>query len=671
MLPLASNTASTSLFLRLLGLAALLGVVVLVSLLLLAKSSTQQASVPEFPAAEPSSVIREVFLATYMRLRQGQLPELNTIKQQLADYPLTPYLDYQRLRNLLAYAQADPQQLQGFLAAQPASYMQQQLQNEWLEVLGQQRDWGQFLLVLNQFPQQLSPRLYCFRLKAEAELIGTGALWQQQALDFWRQNQPLPSNCQALTERLVAAAWLSVQDLHTATQQLLAQDASSALRLLQPFLSAADNSWLDFWWQAKAAPAQHLRSLLGSMAGSARKYDSNLKSAVLTNLLLQLAQQQSSQAQQLAARLYQQQHITVKGWQQVQESLALRAAARNNSQLALTLFNSLPLEQLSPDGQEWLARTYLRAADWPALLSVMAQFAPQLQQKNEWRYWQAQALQATQQQEAATNLLQVVAQERNYYGFLAARELGQDLQMNALLTPPNQQLRLQLQQNASVQRAKELYLLGFQAEAQNEWLHGVQQLSQSEQIQAALLALDWGWHHLGVTTAHQAGLNDALELRFPLAHLEALQALTTQLDLDLPLVLALIRKESLFNPSAKSSAGALGLMQVMPRTGQQIAHQLQLGVTQEADLLQPEHNLSIGTHYLSSLLRRYQGDPVLAAAAYNAGPARARAWQQSLGNETNPLWVERITFAETRDYVKSLLAFREVYAWRLQQELTR
>ncbi len=88
----------------------------------------------------------------------------------------------------------------------------------------------------------------------------------------------------------------------------------------------------------------------------------------------------------------------------------------------------------------------------------------------------------------------------------------------------------------------------------------------------------------------------------------------------------------------------------------------------DLDLLKPEYNLPIGINYLAGLIQRYDNNPVLAAAAYNAGPTKANAWQTSLGKEIDPLWVERITYAETRDYVKSLLAFREVYAWRLKQE---
>ena len=135
-------------------------------------------------------------------------------------------------------------------------------------------------------------------------------------------------------------------------------------------------------------------------------------------------------------------------------------------------------------------------------------------------------------------------------------------------------------------------------------------------------------------------------------------------------MLALIRKESLFNPQARSRVGALGLMQVMPATGKQVSRTLQLKMHPETDLLKPEYNLPIGINYLASLMQRYDNNPVLAAAAYNAGPTRTNLWQANLGKEIDPLWVERITYGETRDYVKSLLAFREVYAWRLAQQET-
>jgi len=226
----------------------------------------------------------------------------------------------------------------------------------------------------------------------------------------------------------------------------------------------------------------------------------------------------------------------------------------------------------------------------------------------------------------------------------------------------------QLRYNPGIERAEELFFTGHLEEARQEWLHTLSKAPVEDQIQAAWLASQWGWHHLSVDLAHRAGLQDAIELRFPLAHLDTLRPLAEQANLDLPLVLALIRKESLFNPQARSRVGALGLMQVMPATGKQVSRRLKLGIRPEIDLLKPEYNLPIGVNYLASLMQRYNHNPVLAAAAYNAGPTKANAWQKSLGKEINPLWVERITYAETRDYVKSLLAFREVYAWRLAQQ---
>lgn len=631
-----------------------------------ATSSTSAFFNRQAPIKKPALKARQVFNNSYQQLRRGKLIDITASLNELKDYPLAPYLEYQLLRNQLAYGIADPANLSQFLASHPNTAFQQHLQAEWLEKLGQSKQWSSFLIEITRNPNPLSTQLECFQLTAEAEIVGKSLQWMTKATQFWLTHQPLPANCQQLTDQLHPLGLLSAQDYQQTALQLMHQGHTSAARKIHSKLDKSDQSWLSFWLAAKANPAKKLQAL--AQKRLTLKAEPAIKDEVLTQLLNQQARRHPEQTRQLAKQLYASRHLSQQAFWQVEEHLAIRSSWRSKHQETLALFAAIPLEQLSPLGYESYARTLLRQANWPELASLLAKAPKTLTTNNAWRYWYAQALNKTQQTQAAQALLQPLAKERHYYGFLAAQELGQAPQMNALETPLDPTLIYQLRHNPGIERAEELYFTGNLNEARQEWLHTLKQVSAENKIQAAWLANQWGWHHLSVDATHQAGFNDALELRFPLAHLETLRPLAEQASLDLPLVLALIRKESIFNPDARSSVGALGLMQVMPATGKQISQRLKLNIQPKTDLLKPEYNLPIGVSYLAGLMQRYDHQAVLAAAAYNAGPTKANAWRSSLGKEIDPLWVERITYAETRDYVKSLLAFREVYAWRLKQE---
>jgi len=121
------------------------------------------------------------------------------------------------------------------------------------------------------------------------------------------------------------------------------------------------------------------------------------------------------------------------------------------------------------------------------------------------------------------------------------------------------------------------------------------------------------------------------------------------------LVLSLIRQESAFNPAAVSSAGARGLMQLMPATAQELLAKLKLPQESAAQLHDPQLSITLGTHYFAGLMQRYQGNLVLALAGYNAGPARASRWREQWSGLPTDEFIERIPLDETRTYVKLIL----------------
>ncbi|MGH6879335.1 lytic transglycosylase domain-containing protein [Hypericibacter sp.] len=180
------------------------------------------------------------------------------------------------------------------------------------------------------------------------------------------------------------------------------------------------------------------------------------------------------------------------------------------------------------------------------------------------------------------------------------------------------------------------------------------------------LADDIGRRDYGVAVAKQAR-TQGVEL---LDYLYPMQALPAGDNPEDALILAVIRQESAFDQKATSSAGALGLMQLMPRTAKQISKKLQLPYSDAKLTKDPTYNIKLGRAYLGDLVNGFDGSYILAIASYNAGPARVQSWMSEYGDPRDRGvdaidWIETIPFSETRNYVQRVLENLQVYRHRL------
>ncbi len=201
-----------------------------------------------------------------------------------------------------------------------------------------------------------------------------------------------------------------------------------------------------------------------------------------------------------------------------------------------------------------------------------------------------------------------------------------------------------------------------------EWDRATEPLSEQDLRAAARLAQQWGWDHQAIVTLARAGHDSDLELRFPLPYAAVIRANADERGVDPAWIYAIMRQESLFQVDARSPAGALGLMQIMPATGAQIASELQHTAPDQYGLLAADTNIRYGVYYLRQALDGLQGNPLLATAAYNAGPGRVRQWLPDGGDLEADLWAETIPYLETRKYVQRVMEYATIYAWRLGRD---
>jgi soluble lytic murein transglycosylase len=299
-------------------------------------------------------------------------------------------------------------------------------------------------------------------------------------------------------------------------------------------------------------------------------------------------------------------------------------------------------------------------------LAAYDALSPQEQQDERWRYWQARALEATGRLDQARPIYEALARQRSYFGFLAADRIQQPY----MFTHQHLQVSTDAMQAVRVkpafQRIYELLQLDRYGDVRREWLAIFPNLSSQERLAAVQLAANWGLHQFAIAGLAELGQMDDLDLRFPVAFDEQVQRYAARRQLDPALVLAIMRRESAFDPAAQSPAGARGLMQLMPETGRIIAARLGEPGLQTERLKEPERNIAYGTAYLAKLLDDFNNRLIFAVAAYNAGPIKVQAWlQNTLTPVPGDVWVETLPYHETREYVAAVLSYLAIYQQRL------
>ena len=270
--------------------------------------------------------------------------------------------------------------------------------------------------------------------------------------------------------------------------------------------------------------------------------------------------------------------------------------------------------------------------------------------------------------EEAEKLLLSLSNEYNFYGLLAAEELGLATEsgiMSGNFKPGRAELDAMLALPA-VQRTLALYRMDQRTDAFKEWAWAVRKFDDRQLLTAAEIARRNGMYDRAINTADRTVLLHDFDLRYLAPYRDELRGHIQQNQLEEAWVYGLVRQESRFVTQAKSNVGAAGLMQVMPATARWAARKLGMKDYRHSMIKQTDANLALGTYYMKSVLGWFDNDAVLATAAYNAGPARARKWRGDIPLE-GAIYIETIPYGETREYVKKVMSNTMYYARQFGQ----
>ena len=614
-----------------------------------------------------SGLIRPAFAGdpeTYQQAKQAyqskNLPvlaeALETLKQRRS--PLVPYLQYWQM--ILTMDQLSYVQVQAFLQENNETLLAQRVRELWLKRLGRVQFWDQFVEVRAQIPAYYSLNdtgNLCFQVQAGIALDDPAAYADGKRLLL--SGKELPADCQGMMEALQEVGVLDEALLLTAYRNALFANKPALAKVLAKRARKTD-----------AVVFRQMEEVVKNPARALKKGNLQDNTAYGRALYLYAIDRQAKADGALAQSSYLKYSgiLNNEEKQLIQAYMALESA-RKHEPAAAKAFSKLDTAVFNTEQWEWYARSVLRAQDWAALLKVINGMPNTLAEEHAWRYWKARALKARGQATEANLLLAPLSQERHFYGWLAAEELGPVAGEPMVTYQPTDEEVRQFARQPVIKRIEALFDVEARYEARLEWLYLLDALDDPTRIVAAQYAFLKGWYDLTVLAADKTSRTHNFELRYPTPYRDYLQKASKARDIDEAWVYGIIRQESRFMHYAKSSVGAGGLMQVMPATAKWIAKKLGWSTYNDGMLHDIDTNVNLGTYYMRYTLDTFDGQEAMATAAYNAGPGRARRWAADMPLE-GAIYAETIPFSETRNYVKKVLANAHMYASRLGLPVT-
>jgi len=587
------------------------------------------------------------FLAAREAFRVGNASEVDRLYPRFSGSPLEPYVAYYRLHMHLDTA--DPVVIKGFLARSADTPVIDKLRGEWLKQLGEKQQWDAFA---EEYPHLVNEdaELLCYALQARKRVQEQEALIEARRL--WFSGEAQPEDCMPLFDAALAAGIITEGDIWQRIRLALESGNVSLVRQLiakLPDKRGFSPGALD---RAYGNPRRYLAAT--KLAGATTP-ERMLALFALRRLAKQSPQLAFTRWEKVAAYFPEAEQRYFYGWLGYE-------AARVLDRRALAWYKAAADSPLTSAQLAWRARAAMRDMDWGEVLASINAMEPEQQREKAWRYWKARALQSQGSSLQAQALFTALSGEYGYYGQLAAEEVD-STQVSApddRHAPEQGEVDKVLAQ-PGIQRALALYRMELHAEASREWAWALRGYDDRQLLAAAEIAHRNGIYDRAIDTAERTQQLHDFNLRFPAPYRTELQEYVRSNDLDEAWVYGLMRQESRFAPHANSSVGAAGLMQIMPETARWVARKLGMKGYRKALIHDLGTNLKLGTYYLKTVFSQLGDNPVLASAAYNAGPNRAQQWRGERPLE-GAIYIETIPFDETRDYVKKVMSNTIYYA---------
>ena len=589
----------------------------------------------------------ERFLAARDAARVGDRAKLERIAPELAGYELEAYVDYWRL--LLDLSTTDPATVKAFLARHEKSYLGEKLRADWLKLQGRKQQWDEFDA---EYPALVQPDQELSCLSLQSRRAGGDTRADDEAMTLWFNLIEPSESCYPVFEGLIVDKRVLADQVWARIRRQFEANKLAAARYTMNYLPPSQTP------DAKVAQAvcdSSLQWLLKAPAGLA---GSRMNRELAALAISRVARSDPRQAADLLSRIEGQLQPGEKNWAWSQ--IGWQAATRHMPD-ALGWYRQAGDAPLSDEVAQWKVRAALRAQDWGTVRTSIEAMPHALAEQPVWIYWLGRAYRAGGRLTDANALFVKIAGQPNFYGNLADDELDRTTMTPPKATSPTADEAARMAANPGVQRTFALFRLDMRSEGVKEWSWTLRIMNDRELLAASDMAQRAGIYDRAIAAADRTKNEHDYSLRYLSPYSDQVRPAAQNQSLDDAWVYGLMRQESRFVTNAKSTVGASGLMQLMPATAKWVANKIGLKGFHQGLVNDTDTNLLLGTSYMRLVMESLDNQPVLASAAYNAGPGRARKWRADRPLE-GAIYAESIPFNETRDYVKKVMSNSVYYS---------
>jgi soluble lytic murein transglycosylase len=586
-------------------------------------------------------------LAARDAARVGDRAKLERIALELQGHELESYVEYWRL--LPDLGMADPATIKAFLTRYEGSYIAEKMRGDWLKQLGKKQQWAQFDA---EFPSLVQPdqELSCYALQSR-RLRGDASMLDD-AMPLWLNLIEPPEACYPVLEALILDKRVLTDGVWARIRRQFEANRSAAGRFSMNYLPASQTPDAKLALAVADKPLPWLVKLPKSIAGS--RMNRELAALAISRVARNDPRMAAEQLEKIASQL----QPDEKGWAWGQ--IGWQAAQRHMSE-ALGWYRKAGDAVLSDEVAQWKVRAALRTQDWGTVRTTIEKMPSALAEQPAWIYWLGRSYRAGGRLADADKLFEKISGQPNFYGNLADEELGRSIVTPPKAASPTRDEVAQIAANPGVQRTLALFRVNLRTEGVREWNWTLRGMNDRELLAASDIAQRAGVFDRAIAAADRTKSEHDYSLRYLSPFSDQIRPAARNQSLDDAWVYGLMRQESRFVTNAKSTVGASGLMQLMPATAKWVAKKIGLKDFHQGQVNDTDTNVLLGTSYMRMVMEDLDNHPVLASAAYNAGPGRARKWRADMAIE-GAVYAETIPFSETRDYVKKVMSNSVYYS---------
>ncbi len=606
---------------------------------------------------------RTLYLKAEQTLKQGHGAFFSQQRDLLSDYPLYPYLLYLDMARRIA--SVETKTIVDFLNFYDGTPVADKLRYKWLKHLVTRNNWQLFAQHYRAGRYYSDKELACFYAQS---LLRSNRFNELRALakQLWLVNFSQPSECDAV---FLWGRQTRAIDQDLIWQRILLVVKGGRLSLadyLAKQLDADTRKWYALLKQAHSHPFKALAEI-----------ESHSKhSPFLHQVLLYSLWRTRNEDLHRTHALWKGMERSFRPYSDVYEharkDLGISACWQLEPEIGLYYLSSLDVAAADENFYHWRIRCALRLQKWKTVLETIEALDEPNRTSSRWLYWKARALERLGRDEEAMATWRRGASEASYYGYLAADRIGAPYALSTVLPEVERATLNKVKDSDTMKRVYEFYDMDRIFDARREMLYLLPTMSKDERLGIALLCRQWGWATCAIEALSDPMFwHKELELRFPMPYGDLVAAQARQADLPAHWIYAVMRRESAFIEDIKSSAGALGLMQLMPATARRVAQGAKLSYASNRSLLQPTLNMRLGSTYLRQMYLVNDRNWAAALASYNAGPHRVKKWKSQSPVYDADIWIETIPFVETRRYVRAVLFYTVVYYYKLHHKAIR